>query len=236
MPAPTPAPLIDLHDRAVVVTGGTGALGTAVVAALVEAGATCHVTNWSAEELARFPFRDHERVRVTSDVDLADEREVSGFYRGLPPLYASIHVAGGFAMAPLAETTFADFERMWSMNAASAFLCCREAAARIRAGRAGGRIVNVAARPALHPVGGMCAYAASKAAVVSLTQSLAEELAPERIWVNAIVPGILDTPGNREAMPDADFSAWSPLDDVARTVAYLASPANATTRGALVPV
>ena len=100
----------------------------------------------------------------------------------------------------------------------------------------GGRLVNVAARPALVPTPGLSAYAASKAAVAAMTQSLAEELKREGIWVNAVVPSTMDTPANRAAMPSADFAAWPSVDDVAETIAFLASPRNRSTRGALVPV
>jgi NAD(P)-dependent dehydrogenase (short-subunit alcohol dehydrogenase family) len=101
--------------------------------------------------------------------------------------------------------------------------------------RPGGRIVNVAARPAVIPTAGLAAYAPSKAAVASLTLTLSEELAPERIWVNAVLPSLMDTPPNRAAMPKADFSKWPKVADVAATIAFLASPQNTVTRGALVP-
>ncbi len=100
----------------------------------------------------------------------------------------------------------------------------------------GGRIVNVAAKPALVPTADLVTYAATKAAVAALTQGLAEELAGRRIWVNAVVPSVMDTAANRESMPDADHEAWPKVEEVARTIAFLASPANAVTRGALVPV
>ncbi len=99
-----------------------------------------------------------------------------------------------------------------------------------------GRIVNVAARPVLVPTAQMTAYSASKAAVAALTVSLAEELSESGIWVNAIVPSIIDTPANRAAMPDAGHGAWPKPDEIAETIAFLASPQNAVTRGALVPV
>src|SRR6185437_3787563 len=89
----------------VVVTGGTGALGTAVVGALRAAGAVCHVTNLVAAELDHYAHRGDVGVHVTSGLDLADETAVQGFYASLPPLWASIHLAGGFAMSPVAETT-----------------------------------------------------------------------------------------------------------------------------------
>ena len=96
--------------------------------------------------------------------------------------------------------------------------------------------MNVAARPALVATAGLSAYAASKAVVVSLTVSLSEELAAENIWVNAVVPSIMDTPINRRAMPNANFDAWPKLPEVAATIVFLASPQNEVTRGALLPV
>src|SRR5579872_3658106 len=139
----------------VVVTGGTGALGTAVVGALRAAGAVCHVTNLVAAELDRYAHRGNAGVHVTSGVELGDEAAVQRFYAGLPPLWASIHLAGGFAMAQVADTSAADFEAQFRINALSCFLCTRAAIGAIRArsapgpgGANGGRIVNVAARPA----------------------------------------------------------------------------------------
>jgi NAD(P)-dependent dehydrogenase (short-subunit alcohol dehydrogenase family) len=154
----------------VVVTGGTGALGTAVVGALRAAGAVCHVTNLVAVELDHYAHRGDANVHVTSGLDLGDEATVERFYAGLPPLWASIHLAGGFAMAPVAETSAKDFEAQLRMNTLSCFLCSRAAIGAIRkrsapgpSGANGGRIVNVAARPAIEPRlgAGMVAYAAS---------------------------------------------------------------------------
>jgi NAD(P)-dependent dehydrogenase (short-subunit alcohol dehydrogenase family) len=230
---------LDFANRHVVVTGGTGALGSSVVARLIAAGATCHVPNFDAAELSRFPLANDRRVTIANGIDLADEDSVVRFYGALPSLWASIHIAGGFAMKPVAETSASDFRHMMRMNALTCFLCCREAAKRIRAaGAGGGRIVNVAARPGIEPRhgAGMTSYAASKAAVAALTQALAEELAPEGIWVNAIVPATLDTPANRASMPKADFAKWARLEDVAEVAAFLASPDNRVTRGGLIPV
>jgi len=220
----------------VVITGGTGGLGRGVVAALVAEGATCWIPNVDPRMSADFELKSHARVHVVEGVDLLDEAAVSAFYGQVGRLYASIHLVGGFRMAPIAETTAVDFKKMFDLNALSAFLCSKAAVAAIRGGAGKGRIVNVAARPALTPSAGMLAYAVSKAAVVSLTQSLAEELKPEGIWVNAIAPSIMDTPDNRRAMPKADFDRWPKVDDIARAVVYLASPDNALTSGLVMPV
>src|SRR5713101_385583 len=96
---------MDYRDRHVVITGGTGALGSAVVSALVEAGAFCHVPYIHAAEAERFALRTHARVKLLGDVELSDETAVAKLYAGIPRLWASIHIAGGFAMAPVADTT-----------------------------------------------------------------------------------------------------------------------------------
>lgn len=221
----------------VVITGGTGGLGRGVVAALVAEGASCWIPNVDPRMSADFELKSHARVHLVEGVDLLDEAAVAAFYGQIGQVYASIHLVGGFRMAPLAETSAADFKKMFDLNALSAFLCSKAAVARIRAGAGnGGRLVNVAARPALTPTAGMLSYAVSKAAVVSLTQSLAEELKAEGIWVNAIAPSIMDTPDNRRAMPKADFDRWPKVDQVARAITYLASPDNALTTGLVMPV
>ena len=237
--------MVDFAGSHVVVTGGTGSLGRAVVAALRGAGAVCHIPNLVPAELADFPFASDADVRIARDVDVTDESAIRRFYQALPPLWASVHLAGGFAMAPVGDTTAADFTAQFRMNALSCFLCSAAAVSAIRerrqpgpGGAKGGRIVNVAARPALEPRlgAGMVAYTASKAAVAALTQALAQETVDDDIWVNAVAPSILDTPANRAAMADADYGRWVAPDDIARLIAFLVSPENQATRGAVIPV
>ena len=228
---------MDFLKRHIVVTGGTGALGRAVVEGLLRDGAEVHVPYLLPAKAERFAFRADGRVQLAGPIDLASEAEVRNFYASLPALWASVHLAGGFAMGGIAETDRAALLRQLEMNFVSCYLCCREAVTAMRKG-GGGRIVNVAARPALEPRqgAGMSAYAASKAAVAALTQALGEELAKDGILVNAVAPSILDTPANRSAMPKAKYELWPKVDEVAATILFLVSPENRVTRGAVVPV
>ena len=212
-----------LAGKSIVVTGGGGALGRAVVQALSAAGATCHAPS-------------HDQL------NLADQAAVSAYYAARPGLWASVQVAGGFAAAPLVDTTLADFSRQLEINLITCFLCCREAARNMLAPAAGGgrglggRIINVASRAALQPAGGSIAYSVSKAGVVALTQCLADEVKSSGILVNAVLPSIMDTPANRRAMPKAAFDRWPQPAAVASAIAWLASPANQLVSGALLPV
>jgi NAD(P)-dependent dehydrogenase (short-subunit alcohol dehydrogenase family) len=227
----------DFSERRVVVTGGNGALGSAVVSLLINRGATCHVPCFSDKEGEDSSHLEHERVIVETGVNLFDEASTVDYFASIPSLWACLNIVGGFERKPFTDTSLQDFRRMLDMNASTCFLASRESVKKIRATKGeGGRIVNVAAKPALTPRAGLAAYAASKAAVVSLTLSLAEELRDEQIWVNAVVPSILDTHANREAMPDADHERWPSVGDAAETLAFLASPLNRVTRGAVVPV
>ncbi len=196
----------------VLITGAGGALGTSVRAAFEKAGCTLYTPS-------------------SRELNLTDEAAVVKYFAGLPQLWASVHLAGGFVMAPFVDTSLAQVRQQLDINFVTAFLCCREA---VKKGAQ--RIVNVASRLALEPGPGSIAYAASKAALVMMTRSLAEELEPKGVLVNAVAPSLMDTPANRKSMPDADPSKWPKTDDVARAILWLASKDNVLTSGAVVPV
>jgi NAD(P)-dependent dehydrogenase (short-subunit alcohol dehydrogenase family) len=226
---------LDFRNRHVVVTGGTGALGAAVVSALLDAGAICHIPVHGSDPDG-FPHATHDRVTLYPSVDLADQDQTDLFYSKAGTLWASIHIAGGFAAKKLGDSSKSDLMAQLDTNIVSCFLCCRAA---LRAfGPDGGRIVNVAARPALEPRAGagMTAYTIGKSGVAALTVALAEEVVKDGVLVNAVAPSIMDTPANRKAMPKADHALWPTVEQVAATILFLASPENAVTRGAIVPV
>jgi len=221
---------MSLLQRQVVVTGATGGLGGAVVRELARLGAACHLP---VRGQASAELRAIEGVTVHAGVDVGSESDLQSFYGSLPVLWASIHLVGGFAMAPIEATTLEDLDAMLRLNLTTCFLCCRAAIGRMNEG---GRIVNVGARPALAPVAGMTAYTLSKAAVMALSSSLAAEVRDRKILVNTVVPSIIDTPQNRQAMPNADHGAWPTPAQVAKTIAFLASTDNQLVSGANIPV
>ena len=228
---------MDFADKTVVITGGTGALGAAVVGALIAQGARCVVPYMHEAEMQRFAHRGDKAVTLLAVKNLADEADVTKLYgEAGAALWASIHIAGGFAMGKVADTDKAALMAQIEQNLVSCFRCCRAAVNAM--GKNGGRIVNVAARAALEPRtgAGMSAYTIAKAGVAALTAALAEEVAKDGILVNAVAPSIMDTPANRASMPKADFAAWPKVEEVAATILNLASPGNRVTRGASVPV
>jgi NAD(P)-dependent dehydrogenase (short-subunit alcohol dehydrogenase family) len=134
---------MDFANKTVVVTGGTGALGTAVVDSLLQQGAHCVVPYVHEAEMARFAHRDHKSLTLIAVRDLADEADVARLYAQADSLWASIHIAGGFAMGKVADTDKAALLAQIDQNLVSCFLCCRAAVKAF--GANGGRIVNGAA-------------------------------------------------------------------------------------------
>jgi NAD(P)-dependent dehydrogenase (short-subunit alcohol dehydrogenase family) len=226
----------EFAGKTVVVTGGTGALGGAVLAKLLEEGAVCHVPTSRASAPKDFTFA--KQVTLVTNVDLGDAASVDAFYASVPDIWASVHCAGGFAMSPIGEADPKIFADMMDGNARTTFLCCRATARAMLASGTAGRIVNVTSRQGLDARrgAGTSAYTASKAAVAAITVALAEELKGNGILVNAVAPSTLDTQENRAAIPKADFSKWVSLEAAAEAIVHLASPRNLTISGALVPI
>jgi NAD(P)-dependent dehydrogenase (short-subunit alcohol dehydrogenase family) len=220
-----------LDDRIVLVTGGGGALGRHVVARFTDAGASVHVPVYDQDEadgLKDFLKERASSVQLHRDADLTRPEVVDRVFGTVEKADGRspdilLNLAGGFHMAPVHETDPQAWDRMMRMNATTAFLCSRAAFPGMRE-RRWGRIVHVSALPALEGgQAGLSAYGAAKAAVLNLTRSLCREGAPHGITVNAVLPSIIDTPANREAMPDADTGAWIPPAEIAGVLHFLAS-------------
>lgn len=228
-----------LEEKVAIVTGAAGNLGRAVAAAFATAGARIALVDLDASVLAAV------RAELPSEteaygVDLIAPKSVARMAERVLERFGRIdilaNIAGGFAMGPpLHETEDKDWDLMMDLNARTVFNCCRAAIPAMLA-TGGGRIVNVSARAAAEAKGRMAPYCASKAAVIALTQSLAAEHRHAGINVNCILPGTIDTPQNREAMPDQDHARWVPPAALADVVLFLASDAARCVTGAAVPV
>jgi len=227
-----------MSERSVLVTGGTGGLGQAVVAAFLDAGDRVWVPWIAAAEAERMRERFAAALaagRLTLvEADVAEEKAAAELVAQAAGLSVVVNGVGGFQAGPHDETPLEVWDRMYRMNVRTTAAVSRAALPALRA-RGGGAIVNVAAAAALDPPAGLGAYVASKAAVVAFTRSLARE-APAEVRVNAVLPTTIDTPANRAAMPDADFSTWTRPEQIAAVILWLASDAASAVRGALVPV
>lgn len=229
----------ELKDRVAVITGGTGALGRGVVRVFAAAGARVHVP-WVAEAERDAMEAEIRRGVIEGSVtlhraDVTDPEAVEAFFATVREAEGRLDIlvngVGGFAMAPLEEAGPDLWNRMMTLNATTAFLCSRAAAGAMEGGP--GRIINVAAMPAVgRGAARMSAYAASKAAVLNLTLSLSQELRARGITVNAVVPTTIDTPANRESMPDADRSSWLLPEEIGGVMRFLASDDAAIVTGA----
>ncbi|HEU4439817.1 MAG TPA: SDR family NAD(P)-dependent oxidoreductase [Methylomirabilota bacterium] len=231
-----------MSGEVAIVTGGTGALGQAISATLLEAGATVAIPYAVPEERAALEARltPEQRARVHAlPADVTDEAAVAKFVETVRDRYrrvdALVNVVGGFAGGDLVSTPLAEWERMMKLNLTSVVVACRAVLPDMIAARSG-RIVNIASRAVVPPQGGFIAYTVSKAAVITLTQALAQEVKPHHVTVNAVLPSTMDTPANRRAMPDADRSGWVSTQDVANVVAFLLSERGAAVSGAAIPV
>jgi NAD(P)-dependent dehydrogenase (short-subunit alcohol dehydrogenase family) len=223
----------------VVVAGGTGALGASVSLAFLATGARVIVTYRKQEEFDALAKQSGAGLSGVS-IDVTDEAAVARFISETESKYGAIDAlviaVGGYAGGKqLWETDLATYEMMLSLNLRAAFVMARAILpGMIRQNR--GAIVNVASKAGYGHAAGAAAYAASKAGVMALFDSLAEEVKPYNINVNSIVPSIMDTPANRRAMPKADFNEWPKTDHIAKVVVYLCSDEACVIHGAAVPV
>jgi NAD(P)-dependent dehydrogenase (short-subunit alcohol dehydrogenase family) len=230
-------------DQVILITGGTGALGSMVSRAFLRAGARVAVTYRDSRE-----FEQLQRAAGESDaarlagwqVDLTSEAEMQRAVSALDAAFgridALVHTAGGYAGGTkLWQTDLAVFDRMLALNLRAAFIACR-ATLPIMLRQNRGCIVTVSARAALTQPGASGAYVASKAAVLALMHSLSLDLKGTGIRVNTILPNVIDTAANRRDMPQADSAGWSKPEDIARVIMFLCSADSQVINGAAIPV
>jgi NAD(P)-dependent dehydrogenase (short-subunit alcohol dehydrogenase family) len=228
-----------MKNKVVIVTGAFGALGGAVAGKFAAEGATVALVDAAPEPPP--PIRagfsaPHLVLPGVNLVDLAQTcRCMDECQARLGGIDVLVNVAGGFAWQTLADGDVDTWDRLFDMNLRTAVVASRAVLPHLRT-RGAGRIINVGAGAAGRAAAGMGAYAASKAGVERLTESLAAELKDDGVTVNAILPGTIDTPRNRADMPDADFSRWVAPEAIAEVIAFLASDAAAAVTGAAILV
>lgn len=217
---------MSLQNKVVLISGGTGGLGRTVVDLLLQEKArviTTYNRDSSYEELIESVSSPENLTGY--QVDLTRENEVDTFFDEIQTTHKSIdifiHLAGSFWMGgTIAETPIKQWTKMIDTNLNSSFFTCRRSFRLMQSGN-GGHIITISAKPALELTAGMGAYAVSKAAVLALTDVLAKEGSCFDIRANCILPGVIDTLDNREAMPEADFSNWITTREIADTILSL---------------
>ena len=226
-------------DGVALVTGGTGGLGQAVVAELLDAGAKV-VAPWLAEaerDSIQEKLGDREGLTLVEANLLEDGAELAvAAAKEQGQLTALVNLVGGFAAGSrLHEEDPGVLQKMLALNLTTAVNASRAAIPSMLEG-GGGAIVCVGTKVAYQPFSGGAAYAISKSAVLALVRSLDVEYREDGIRANAIVPNIIDTPANRDSMPDADYSKWVTPAQVAGVIRFLCSKDSAPVTGTAVPV
>ena len=226
-----------MDNRVIAITGAFGALGSAVAGAARVAGARLALIDYAKDARPGLPSGGD--VLVQGGVDLTDANQAGAAIDAAADRFggldALLNIAGGFSWEKLEGGSMATWYDLYRLNVLTASNASRAAIPHLKRSAAG-RIVNVGANAALKASLGMGPYAASKAGVHALTQSLAEELKADGVTVNAVLPSIIDTPANRADMPKADVSAWVAPADLAAVILFLASEAATAVTGALIPV
>lgn len=231
-----------LSRRVVMITGSVGNLGQAVVETVAARGARTILVDRSQDRLSEaFPkLAKNTDHLLVGGVDLLSTESVlncvTKAIARFDRIDALVHTVGGFRGGKsVAEESLETWDSLFNLNVRTTLLACRAVIPPMVRQRSG-RIVTVASRAALQGAAGLAAYCAAKSALLRMTESMAAELAPEGINVNCVLPGTLDTPQNRAAMPDADPTTWVKPADVASVVAFLISDLANAVRGVSIPL
>jgi len=227
-----------MNGKHVLITGGTGGLGSEVARLALSQGAQVVIPYRQAtamEQLkATVPPAHLNRLHLVP-ANLTDEARVISLIAALPRLDALIHLVGGFSMGDTADYPYRDWKYDFELNVNTTFLVCKHSLKPMQAQNYG-RIVTVGSRGAVAPAGKLASYCAAKAAVVAFTQAIADEMKGTNVTANVVLPSVIDTPTNRQAMGTAQASQWVQPAALAQVICFLASEAAQDIRGAAVPV
>lgn len=230
-----------LKGKVALITGGTGGLGKPVVSEFLAEGAKVictYVVNKDLRDCEPL-VRKHKANFLPVKADVTEEKQVARVIKktldGFGKIDVLVNIVGAFTYAKIVDTSEEEWDRMMSINLKSVFLCSKAVLPHmIRQNY--GKIINISSRPALKGSAGVGAYAASKAGVLNLTETIADEVRGYDINVNAVLPSTIDTPGNRKSMPEADFTKWVKPEEIAKVIVFLASDDSKPISGAGIPV
>ncbi len=226
-------------ERVIVVTGASGALGGEVINQFVQYGDD--VVGWDIDAPGPGSLVQDERRNTLQwmKVDVTDpgivDDAVDTVEQEIGEISAFVHCAGGFVWSHVEELENDAIDFLVDVNLRSSLYVARSVLGPMKE-RGKGRMIFISSRSTISPGAGESAYAATKAGLNALTRSLADEVKESEITVNALQPSMIDTPDNRDEMPDADFSKWVPRDELAELIEYLISPAARSVSGSLVTV
>jgi NAD(P)-dependent dehydrogenase (short-subunit alcohol dehydrogenase family) len=227
-----------MKGKHVLLTGGTGGLGLGVTPTILKQAAGVTIPYRNPREVERLKGlispADFARIHFVA-ANLSEEAVVEKLINEMPRVDVLIHLVGGFAMGKTHEYSFESWKHDIDLNLNTTFLVCKHSLRRMLENDYG-RIVTVGSRGAVEPGGQLAAYCASKAGVVALTKAIADETKGKNIIANVVLPSIIDTPSNRQAMGSENADKWVKVESLAQVICFLASEAAKDIRGAAIPV
>jgi NAD(P)-dependent dehydrogenase (short-subunit alcohol dehydrogenase family) len=227
-----------MKGKQVLLTGGTGGLGLGVTPTVLAQGAEVTIPYRNPQEVERLKGfispADFARIQFIA-ADLTDETSVEQIVSQMGRVDVLIHLVGGFSIGKTEEYSYQAWKKDFELNLNTTFLVCKHSLkSMLQHGY--GRIITTGSRGAVQPVGQLAAYSASKAGVVALTQAIADETKGKNITANVVLPSVIDTPTNRQAMGAENADKWVKPESLAQVICFLASAAAKDISGAAIPV
>lgn len=227
-----------MKGKQVLLTGGTGGLGLGVTPAVLAQGADVTIPYRSLKDVERLKGilspADIARIKFIP-ANLQDEASVEQLINSMMRVDVLIHLVGGFSMGKTHEYSFDSWKHEFELNLNTTFLTCKYSLKRMLE-NGYGRIVTVSSRAGVEPAGQLAAYSAAKAGVIALTKAIADETKGTNITANTVLPSVIDTPTNRQAMGAENADKWVKPESIAEVICFLASEAAKDVRGAAIPV
>ncbi|WP_353931859.1 3-oxoacyl-ACP reductase FabG [Okeanomitos corallinicola TIOX110] len=227
-----------MKGKQVLLTGGTGGLGLGVTPAVLAQGAELTIPYRNLKDVERLKGilspADIARIQFIP-ANLEEESSVDKLISRMTKVDVLIHLVGGFSMGKTHEYSFYNWKREFELNLNTTFLTCKYSLTRMLENDYG-RIVTIASRSGLEPARNLAAYSAAKAGVIALTKAIADETKGTNITANTVLPSVIDTPANRQAMGEENADKWVKPESIAEVICFLASEAAKDVRGAAIPV